>query len=255
LQIRGDNVTPGFFEAPEVNVRSFAEGGWLRTGDLALWQAGDLFITGRSKDIIFVNGQNYYPHDLEGIAERAQGLDLGKVVAAGCRPPGAETDELTIFVLHRGNHQEFLPVAAEVTRLVNEHAGLEVTHVLPVKRIPKTTSGKVQRHLLERAFVEGEFAAEMAEIARLREAAHHHGHDAAGSVERRLKAIVDEALPGKRVELDDNLFEIGASSLNLVQIHEQIDRDWPGLIDVTELVDYPTVEQLAKYIESKLGKG
>ena len=255
LQIRGDNVTRGFFEDPEVNARSFAEGGWLRTGDLALWQGGDLFITGRSKDIIFVNGQNYYPHDLECIAERAPGLDLGKVVAAGCRPPGAETDELTIFVLYRGTPEDFLPLSAEVARLVNEHAGVEVAHVVPVKRIPKTTSGKVQRYLLERAFVDGEFTAEMVELGRLREAAHHHDHDATGSVERRLKVIVDEALPGKRVEVDDNLFEIGASSLNLVQIHEQIDRDWPGLVDVTELVDYPTVEQLAKYIESKLTQG
>jgi acyl carrier protein len=113
----------------------------------------------------------------------------------------------------------------------------------------------VQRHLLERAFVEGEFAAEIAELARLREAAHHHAHDATGAVERRLKAIVDEALPGKRVEVDDNLFEIGASSLSLVQIHEQLDGEWPGLIDVTELADYPTVEKLARYIEDKLRQG
>jgi acyl-CoA synthetase (AMP-forming)/AMP-acid ligase II/acyl carrier protein len=255
LQIRGDSVTRGYFEAPEANARGFAAGGWLRTGDLGLWQGGELFVTGRSKDIIFVNGQNYFPHDLEAIAERAAGLDLGKVVAAGCRPSGAETDQLTIFVLYRGNPSDFLALAAEVTRLVNEHAGLEVTHVVPVKRIPKTTSGKVQRHLLERAFVEGEFAEEMAELARLREAAHHHAHDATGAVERRLKAIVDEALPGKRVEVDDNLFEIGASSLSLVQIHEQLDGEWPGLIDVTELADYPTVEKLARYIEDKLRQG
>ena len=186
------------------------------------------------------------------IAQQAAGLELGKVAAAGCRPPGAESDELTIFVLHRGSLAEFLPVAAEVTRLVNEHAGLEVAHVVPVKRIPKTTSGKMQRVALEAAFIDGEFSADLEELARLR-SAHHGARDAAGGVEARVKAICDAALPGKQIALDDNLFEIGASSLTLIQIHEEIDKDYPGLIDLTELFDFPTVAQLARHIEGKLG--
>jgi len=212
---------------------------------------GDLYITGRAKEIIFVNGQNYYPHDLEEIAQRAESLELGKVVAAGCRPVGAETDELTFFILHRGSLEEFVPLAAEVTRLVNEHAGLEVAHVVPVKRIPKTTSGKIQRVQLEDAFVAGEFADEMVALERLREA-HHLHRDAGAGVESKIKAICDGALPGKRVEVDDNLFEIGASSLTLIQIHEEIDKEYPGVVDLTELFDYPTVASLAKHVEGKL---
>ena len=255
VHIRGENVTRGYFEAPEVNAASFTADGWLRTGDLGLVDRGELVITGRAKEIIFVNGQNYYPHDIESIAQQAGGLELGKVAATGCRPAGAETDELTLFVLHRGSLADFVPVAAEVTRLVNEHAGLEVSHVVPVKRIPKTTSGKIQRVALEEGFLAGEFAAEMAELARLRDAAHVHVHDPVGGLEQRLKAIVDDALPGKRVEVDDNLFEIGASSLTLIQIHEQIDREFPGLVDLTELFDYPTVAQLSRHLASKLAAG
>jgi acyl-CoA synthetase (AMP-forming)/AMP-acid ligase II/acyl carrier protein len=255
VQIRGENVTKGYFEAPDINAEAFTVDGWLRTGDLGLLDAGELFITGRAKEILFVNGQNYYPHDIEAIAEGVDTLELGKVAAVGCRPPGAETDELTIFVLHRGSMEEFLPLASEVTRRVNEHAGLEVAHVVPVRRIPKTTSGKVQRVALERAFVAGEFAAEMAELGRLREAAHVHTHEAVGSVEQRIKAIVDDALPGKRVEVDDNLFEVGASSLTLIQIHERLDREFPGLVDLTEIFDYPTVADLASHIEAKLAGG
>jgi acyl-CoA synthetase (AMP-forming)/AMP-acid ligase II/acyl carrier protein len=255
VQIRGENVTKGYFEAPDINAEAFTVDGWLRTGDLGLLDAGELFITGRAKEILFVNGQNYYPHDIEAIAEGVDTLELGKVAAVGCRPPGAETDELTIFVLHRSSMEEFLPLASEVTRRVNEHAGLEVAHVVPVRRIPKTTSGKVQRVALERAFVAGEFAAEMAELGRLREAAHVHTHEAVGSVEQRIKAIVDDALPGKRVEVDDNLFEVGASSLTLIQIHERLDREFPGLVDLTEIFDYPTVADLASHIEAKLAGG
>ncbi|HUO78704.1 MAG TPA: non-ribosomal peptide synthetase [Steroidobacteraceae bacterium] len=249
--IRGENVTKGYYEAPEINARTISADGWLDTGDLGVLVEGDLYITGRAKEIIFVNGQNYYPHDLEEIAQRADDLELGKVVAAGCRPAGAETDQLTFFILHRGSLEEFLPLAAEVTRLVNEHAGLEVAHVVPVKRIPKTTSGKIQRVQLEEAFIAGEFADEMVALERLRES--HHGHrDAGTGVEAKIKAICDGALPGKRVEIDDNLFEIGASSLTLIQIHEEIDKEYPGVVDLTELFDYPTVASLAKHVESKL---
>ncbi len=92
ILIRGANVTGGYFEEPDVNAATITRDGWLRTGDIGLIVEGELYITGRAKEIIFVNGQNYYPHDLEGIATQAPGMELGKVVVAGVRPPGAETD-------------------------------------------------------------------------------------------------------------------------------------------------------------------
>ena len=253
ILIRGANVTHGYFEDPVANERAIDAEGWLDTGDLGVICNGDLYVTGRAKEIIFVNGQNYFPHDLEGIAQQADGLELGKVVAAGCRPADAEGDELTFFVLHRGTLEEFLPIAQEITRLVNEHAGLEVAHVVPVKRIPKTTSGKIQRVALEQAFVAGEFAEDLRALSELRNRQHSH-RDAGGSLEVTILAICAEALAGKSVELDDNLFEIGASSLTLIQILEEIDRQFPGAIDLTELFDYPTVAQLAAHLETKVGR-
>jgi len=256
VQIRGLNVTAGYFEAPDINARSFTEDGWLRTGDLALRLKGELYITGRAKDIIFVNGQNYYPHDLETIAQRASGLDLNKLAASAVRRSHAESEEIAIFVLHRGSAQEFLPTALEVTRLVNERTGLDVRYVVPVKRIPKTTSGKLQRHLLAQAFADGEFDGELAELDRLRAAASDSG-DLAGvgsRVRERLKAICDAALSDRRVDVDDNLFEIGVSSLKLIEIHEQIDREFPGQVDLTELFDHPTIADLARHLEQKLAR-
>ena len=64
---------------------------------------------------------------------------------------------LHIVGLFRGAAQDFAPIANEVAHLINEHIGLEVTHVVPVRRIPKTTSGKVQRHLLAKDYLDGEF--------------------------------------------------------------------------------------------------
>jgi len=252
VQMTGDNVTRGYFEDPEANAAAFTRDGWLRTGDLGLTHAGELYISGRAKEIIFVNGQNYYPHDLEAVAQRAPGLELGKVVAAGVRLPGEEVEQLVVFVLHRGAVADFVPVALEVVRLINEQTGLEVAQVIPVKRIPKTTSGKIQRHLLEEGYADGEFDTELAELATLREAQRGPELKARSAIEEQLKTICDAALEGKRVDVNDNLFEVGASSLKLIEIHEQIDRLYPGLIDLTELFDFPTISELAKHLEGKL---
>jgi acyl-CoA synthetase (AMP-forming)/AMP-acid ligase II/acyl carrier protein len=253
LHMRGDNVTRGYFESPEANAAAFTADGWLRTGDLALVHEGDLYVSGRAKEIIFVNGQNYYPHDLESIAQRIEGLELGKVVAAGVRARGAEIEQLLLFVLHRGSMEDFLPLAARAARLINEQTGLEVAEVVPVKRIPKTTSGKIQRHLLEQSYLDGEFDAELKELAALREAQRVPETASRSVIEEKLRTICDAALGGKRVDVNDNLFELGASSLKLIEIHERIDREYPGQVDLTELFDFPTIAELARHLESKLG--
>ncbi|HVC02118.1 MAG TPA: non-ribosomal peptide synthetase [Steroidobacteraceae bacterium] len=252
ILIRGPNVTRGYFGDPAATAAAIDAEGWLDTGDLGVCHEGSLYITGRAKEIIFVNGQNYYPHDLENIAQRAPGLELGKVVAAAVSRPGSLGESLVVFVLHRSGIEEFLPTATAVARLINEHAGLEVAEVVPVKRIPKTTSGKVQRHLLEAALIDGEFDADLAALAVLRTAKAGAAHIQGSALEDRLRAICEAALPGKRIETDDNLFEIGASSLKLIEIHETIERDFPGLIDLTELFDHPTVRELAAHLQNKL---
>jgi len=252
ILIRGQNVTRGFIGDPEATALALDPDGWLATGDLGVVHDGGLYITGRSKEIIFVNGQNYYPHDLENLAQRVPGLELGKVVAAGVRKPNAELEELVVFVLHRQGMEEFLPTAIAVARLINEHTGLEVAQVIPVKRIPKTTSGKVQRHLLEAAYLGGEYDADLEALRGLRERQGGAAAVTGSELEARLQSICENALPGKRIDVTDNLFELGASSLKLIEIHETIDRDFPGLIDLTEIFDFPTISELARHIETKL---
>jgi acyl carrier protein len=254
VHMTGENVTRGYYDDPQANAAAFTADGWLRTGDLALMHGGELYISGRAKEIIFVNGQNYYPHDLETLAQRVPGLELGKVVAAGVRPRGGEIEQLVVFVLHRGSMEDFLPLATQLARLINEQTGLEVAEVIPVKRIPKTTSGKVQRHLLEESYADGEFDAELRELTALRAAQRAPEAGTRTEIEDKLKTICDAALEGKRVDIHDNLFEVGASSLKLIEIHEQIDREYPGKVDLTELFDFPTIAELALHLQSKLAQ-
>ncbi|GAB3675528.1 non-ribosomal peptide synthetase [Salinisphaera aquimarina] len=250
--IRGDNVTAGYYRNDAANEAARMGEGWLDTGDLGFLHDGDLFITGRAKEIIFVNGQNHYPQDLEAIVHRASGVEHNKVAAAGVRAPAADADELVLFIVFRGHLEDFLPMAREVAGLINQQAGLAVARVVPVKHMPKTTSGKLQRSQLASAYAAGEFAAVTEALDALMQAdAPQAASESSGDVATDLKAICDEVVPDKNIGFDDDLFEIGLSSLELAQIHEGIEQRWPDRLEVTDLFDYPTIQELAAYLEER----
>ncbi|MBI1425286.1 MAG: AMP-binding protein [Gammaproteobacteria bacterium] len=255
VQIKGPSVTAGYYLDEDANSNALTGDGWLNTGDLGfLNNEGELVITGREKDIIFSNGQNYYPHDIETVALQLQELELGKVVAYGLRQPNAQSDELLIFILYRADISGFIGIARDVMRHINEQTGLEVAHVIPVNRIPKTTSGKLQRRLLGDTYLKGEYDEVIAEIQSQINAAHTQDTGDLSQTEYRIKTIFAEAVKDKAVAVQDNFFETGISSLTLTEIHQQIDEVWPGVVDVTDMFEHQTIAELAAFIDAKLAE-
>ncbi|NNL63261.1 MAG: non-ribosomal peptide synthetase [Woeseiaceae bacterium] len=247
IQLHGDSVTERIYGDAAATAELFTVDGWLRTGDCGVFVDGDLVITGREKDIIIVNGQNYYPHDIEEIVAQLDELDLNKVVVAGATPKGGQTEELIAFVLFRQDAAAFRPLVDKVRDIVGEHAGLEVNTVIPVTRIPKTTSGKVQRAKLLTAYLEGEFDAVLAEVAPVPEKA-DTDYDADPLVAE-LEQICHEVAKDRRIGADDNLFEVGVSSLTLTEIVLAIDERHPGKLDISDLFDYPTLREIAALLK------
>ncbi|HEX2139261.1 MAG TPA: non-ribosomal peptide synthetase [Woeseiaceae bacterium] len=247
IQVSGTSVTNGIYGDPDADAALFTADRWLRTGDVGVIADGQLVITGRSKDIIIVNGQNYYPHDLEEIVAKVDGLDLGKVVVAGASRGGARTEELLVFLLYRRELDAFRPLAEAVRAALGTQAGLEVDHVVPVTRIPKTTSGKVQRGRLAAAYADGEFDETLAAI----EAPAAGAAGAAGENDplvAELLATCREFAKDRPIGADDNLFEVGVSSLTLTEIVLAIDEKHPGRLDISDLFDYPTVREIARFL-------
>jgi acyl carrier protein len=154
-------------------------------------------------------------------------------------------------VLFRSALTEFVAIAREVTSLIGEHLGLEVTHVIPVKRIPKTTSGKIQRNVLAQQYLDGEFDNELKQLNQLSQSRITETHITADAVEQKLLSICRNTIEDKAVELTTNLFELGISSLALTEIHEQIDNAYPDLLDLDDLFEHPTVAELAELVKSK----
>ncbi len=128
--------------------------GWLRTGDVGFIHDGEVYITGRSKDVIIVFGRNYAPEDLEWAAGSVPGVRAGRVVAFS--PSDAEGEVIVAVEPRAGADPKELPVL--VRRAVANEVGLTPSRVLVLSpdTIEKTTSGKLRRSALREAFDRGE---------------------------------------------------------------------------------------------------
>ena len=248
IQLKGGSITERIYGDPEATTELFTQDGWLRTGDCGVFVDGQLVITGRQKDIIIVNGQNYYPHDIEEIVARLDGLDLNKVVVAGATPKGGQTEELIAFILYRQALDDFRPMIRDVKDLIGEQTGLEVDKVIPVSRIPKTTSGKVQRSKLLMSYFDGEFDDVLQQLQPVDAAPAATDED---PLVAELETICREFSKDRTIGPDDNLFEVGVSSLTLTEIVLAIDERYPGKLDISDLFDYPTLREIAAFLTRK----
>jgi acyl-CoA synthetase (AMP-forming)/AMP-acid ligase II len=151
---RGPSVMAGYFENPEATAQTLQHG-WLHTGDLGYIADGDLFVCGRTKDLIIRQGKKYHPPDLESSIAAMQGMRPSAVVVFGITR-AAEADEVVAIVEARASSASD-DIREDVRRRIRETAGLEIDHVLiaPPGTIPRTTSGKVRRAETRARFAAG----------------------------------------------------------------------------------------------------
>jgi fatty-acyl-CoA synthase len=156
LWFRSPSATSGYYRNPQATRELLREGGWLDSGDLAYRAQGELYITGRAKDIIIKAGRNLSPAELEAVAGRVPGVRPGCVVAFGVPDRRSGTERLVVAAEVR-NLADARQIAAELTRAVDEAMGLppDQVEILPRQSIPKTSSGKLRRSETRRLFLEG----------------------------------------------------------------------------------------------------
>jgi acyl-CoA synthetase (AMP-forming)/AMP-acid ligase II/thioesterase domain-containing protein/NAD(P)-dependent dehydrogenase (short-subunit alcohol dehydrogenase family)/acyl carrier protein len=165
LQVSGPTVTPGYYHNPEVNAEVFTADGWFITGDLGVLRDGRLTITGREKDVIIINGVNFYSHELESVVEEIEGVEVSFTAACAIRLPGENTDQVAIFFCPTDAAEARLPeLVKTIRRTVSRKESVSPDFIVPLSKgdIPKTAIGKIQRAQLKRQFEAGEFAAALA---------------------------------------------------------------------------------------------
>ena len=141
---RGPSVMAGYFENAEAT-EAVLRDGWLQTGDVGYAANGELYVCGRTKDLIIRHGRKYYPPDLESAIAEMQGVRVSGVVVFGVNHV-EEADTVVAVLEARANGQP-AALVEQVRRRVRETAGLELDQVVltPPGTIPRTTSGKIRR--------------------------------------------------------------------------------------------------------------
>ncbi|MFB2921205.1 MULTISPECIES: SDR family NAD(P)-dependent oxidoreductase [Aerosakkonema] len=160
LQVKGASVTSGYYQNYLANQEAFTEDGWFRTGDLGFLREGRLTITGRQKDVIIINGLNYYCHEIEAAVEEVEGVERSYTAACAIRGIGTNIDKLAIFFNPKvSDSKDLVSLLKEIrTSLVNK-VRINPDYLIPVDKeiVPKTTIGKIQRSQLSQRFNAGEF--------------------------------------------------------------------------------------------------
>lgn len=146
--VRSPALMDGYLDRPEATAEAL-QGGWLDTGDLGFLHQGELFLTGRAKDVLILRGRNYSPLDVEQAVDGLEGVRRGCVVAVSWLPEGAPAESLEVFVESAqkasANSRQSLPRRAAEAVLAATGLRLDAIRVLEPGTLPRTSSGKLRR--------------------------------------------------------------------------------------------------------------
>jgi fatty-acyl-CoA synthase len=160
LQFRGPSNMQGYYNNPEATQAIYHDG-WLDSGDMAYLADGEVFITGRKKDMIIKAGRNLYPTEIEELAAQVPGIRKGCVIAFGISDAQNGTEKLIVVAeTTEASLQQREMLAEQITDTITTALDIAPDHVVLVapRVIPKTSSGKLQRSACQKAYLEGRLA-------------------------------------------------------------------------------------------------
>lgn len=279
---RGDSIAQGYWDRPEETAESFAayttsgEGPFLRTGDLGFLHEGELYVTGRRKDMIIMHGQNHYPQDIELTVERSH-----PALRPGCGAAFAidvAGEERLVVV------QEVNPIDPATTEAVMQgiRQAVSEAHEIPVygvaliapKTMFKTSSGKIQRFACRHAYLEGTLplvSQSVLEIPATREPETEAGSDAPSAppvslLQDLLQSVSPEQQPkmlltylrhqvaellglmNTRLDPTQPLSTYGITSVQAVELSERLETGIGRKLPATLVYDYPTLTAICDYL-------
>ena len=283
IWISSPSVGRGYWNKPEATAATFqarladGRGPYLRTGDLGFIKDGELFVTGRLKDLIIVRGVNRYPQDIEVTVEKSSSrLQTGAVGAFAVDMHGRER-LIIVAEVERTRHKAWDDVIAAIRRNVAAEHDLPPDGVVLVRfgSIPKTSSGKIQRHACRDEFLRNElnvvaqwFVWDVDQSAGLAAAA---SSTAESSLSRGIANLPHDVQPlvaeivldhvravakerAKNLHLDSNLvLDFGLDSLERIQIATSLEETFGGRIPEDVLQQVETCREVAGAIEKYIG--
>lgn len=278
IWVTGPSVAKGYWGREEETRAAFGahiadtgEGPFLRTGDLGFLHEGELFVTGRLKDLIIVHGSNHYPQDIEITVESSHAaLQPGAGAAFSITENGKEQLVIIQEVTRQHRQPDINEVASAIRQAVAEKHDLQVFAIVLVKpmSIPKTSSGKIQRRATKNAFLNGDL--EIVGEWRAKPVALHQEKSqefvkSESSISKPKQLISAEAVQSFLITRIASILEIdstsidprqpftyyGLGSVQAVSLTGDLEVFLNRKLSPTLAWDYPTIELLANYLANE----
>ena len=287
LWVSGESVAKGYWKNPEATKTTFearlsdSDKKYMRTGDLGFMKNGELYITGRLKDLIIINGKNYYPQDIEETVAKSNPLIQPDSVAA-FTIDGRATEELVIVAEVRNLEKERIKekgfikskllslksrlfkendnkivtedILMSIQKRVFEEHNLVPHHKILIKHqtIPKTASNKIQRHACKKLFLENNL--DVLDRQHVKESQDRKIDLPQTPLQEELCGIFCEVLNLDQVGINENFFELGGHSLLATQLISRLESGFKVKLPPSKLFEATTVAGLARVIEEAESK-
>lgn len=272
IWVSGPIVAPGYWDRPEDSEAVFrariADAGddrtYLRTGDLGFVHEGELYICGRTKNLMIVNGVNYYLEDVEAtVVNGDESLRAGEVLAFSVDRDGQEG--LILVAEHAGERDAEQLVAVIHDAIVRQH-GIAPAAIVLIEpgSVPRTTSGKLRRQHCRSDFLVGALSEVYRWEATVSLETSSPATESEGAAMPSMRTLVQQGLlsatrqwivtlkPGEPVDLSRSLSELGLASLDQMTLHEHLET-WSGKRFPPELMwDAPSVTEMTDAIAAHL---
>jgi len=156
LWCKGPSVMVGYFR-DEAATDACMSDGWLDTGDMAYMSNGYIYIVGRAKDMIIVNGKNHWPQDIEWAVEQLPGFKAGDIAAFAITTPGGEETPAVLVQCRSSDDAERQRLREEIRERVRSVTGMNcVIELIPPRTLPRTSSGKLSRAKARNLYLNGD---------------------------------------------------------------------------------------------------
>ncbi|MFD2171166.1 amino acid adenylation domain-containing protein [Tumebacillus lipolyticus] len=281
IWVSGPSVAKGYWNRPEQTQETFGAyldgegaGPFLRTGDLGFVKDGELYVTGRLKDLIIIRGRNHYPQDIEftvGECHPAVAAGVGAAVAVDI--DGEERLVIVQEIERAHRKSNLVEVSEAIRQAVAKHHELQVHAVVLIKpaSIPKTSSGKIQRHLCKERYLHGGLDVLLqSEIDGVQEGAAISSADsnaltredllskAAGERQAVLAAhLLEQAsrvlkVSSAQLSIERSLNAVGLDSLMAVELKHEVEASFGVELPLTRLLDGPSLAELAAEVLAQI---
>lgn len=152
----GPSLMKEYFRDPESTTACMVDG-WLDTGDMGYMSNGYIFIVGRAKDMIIINGKNYWPQDIEWAVEQLPGFKAGDIAAFSITNGGGEETPAVLVQCRTSDDSERARLREQIREKVRSVTGMNcVVELVPPRTLPRTSSGKLSRAKARNLYLSGE---------------------------------------------------------------------------------------------------